>query len=336
MGFPIGLAERRQKTPEAALLGLLRGVPLLPGLEKSWPEIRTLAEAHRVGPLLHAVAPELPDTARQDLQRIRSSAQAVRGWQQAALLRLSGALEGAGALVIRGAAYAEDLYTAPELRPLSELEMLIAPSRTFAALERLSRRSYRLRERPAKGWLVLALRDPRDPRVRIRLRRGFPAPAGAPQAPLAGGASEPEVRSALPVGALCLRAQGVRLHPDDAFLVQALALDEAGMRVPLIEVVDLAYLFARCDPAVALSRARQARLLPQVGAALLLLERCAAAAYRFGGAAVDPARIPRFEVPEDLERAVEGYDLAAGPDRPGALVQFARALGLVAAQGSVE
>ena len=336
MGFPISLAERRPKAPEAALLGLLRGVPLLPGLEKSWPEIRELAEAHRVAPLLHAIAPELPDSARQDLQRIRSSAQAVRGWQQAALLRLSGALEGAGALVIRGAAHAEDLYTAAELRPLSELEILIPPSRTFAALERLSRRGYRLEERPVKGWLVLPLRDPRDARVRIRLRRGFAAPEGAPQAPLAGGASEPEVRSALPVGALCLRAQGVRLHPDDALLVQALALHEGGMRVPLIEVVDLAHLFARCDPAVAFSRARQARLLPQLGAALLLLEQCAAAAHRFGGAAVDPARMPRFDLPEDLQRAAQGYDLSAEPDRPGALVQFARALGLVAAQGSVE
>jgi len=336
VGFPLRLAERRPKTPEAALLGLLRGVPLLPGMEKNWPEIRALAEAHRVAPLLHAIAPELPERARQDLRRIRSSAQAIRGWQQAALIRLSGALEGAGALVIRGAAHAEDLYTAPELRPLSELEMLIAPSRTFAALERLSRRGYRLEERPAKGWLVLGLRDPRDPRVQIRLRRGFPAPAGAPPSPLAGGASEPEIRSALPVGALCLRAQGARLHPDDALLVHALALDEAGMRVPLIEVVDLAHLFARCDPAVALSRARQARLLPQIGAALLLLERCAAAAWRFGGPAVDPARIPRLDLHEDVERAVDEYDLSAEPARPGALVQFARALGLVAARGSVE
>jgi Uncharacterised nucleotidyltransferase len=332
VGFPIRLAERRPKAPEAALLGLLRGVPLLPGLEKDWPEIRALAEAHRVGPLLHAMAPELPEKARQDLQRIRSSAQAVRGWQQAALLRLCGTLEGAGALVIRGAAYAEDLYTAPELRPLSELEMLIAPSRTFAALERLSRRGYRLEERPVKGWLVLPLRDPRDARVRIHLRRGFPAPGGAPRAPLAGGASEPEVRSALPIGALCLRAQGVRLHPDDTLLVQALALHEGGMRVPLIELVDLAHLFARCDPAVALSRARQAHLLPQLGAALLLLERCAAAAHRFGGAAVDPARIPRLDVPEDLQRAVDEYELSVEPDRPGAFLKFARALGLVAAQ----
>ena len=67
-----------------------------------------------------------------------------------------------------------------------------------------------------------------------------------------------------------------------------------------------------------------------------LCEQCAAAAHRFGGAAVDPARMPRFDLPEDLQRAAQGYDLSAEPDRPGALVQFARALGLVAAQGSVE
>jgi len=57
----------------------------------------------------------------------------------------------AGALVVHAAAYAEDLYTAPELRPVGALEMLIAPSRTFAALERLSRRGYRIEERPEKG-----------------------------------------------------------------------------------------------------------------------------------------------------------------------------------------
>jgi Uncharacterised nucleotidyltransferase len=336
VGFPIRLAERRPKTPEAALLGLLRGVPLLSGLEKSWPEIRTLAEAHRVAALLHAVAPGLPERARQDLLRARSAAQAVRGWHQAALLRLSGALEGVGALVIRGAAHAEDLYAAPELRPLSELEMLIAPSRTFAALDRLSRRGYRLEERPEKGWLVLRLRDPRDLRVGIHLRRGFPVPAGVRAPPSGGSSSEPEVRSALPVGALCLRAQGVRLDANDSLLAHALALDERGMRVPLIEIVDLAHLFARCDPAVALSRARQARLLPQLGAALRLLEHCAAAARRFGGAEVDLARIPRLELPEGLERAALGYELSAEPDRPGALAQVARALGLVAAQRSVE
>ncbi len=94
------MAERRPKAPEAALLGLLRGVPLLPELERSWPEIRGLAEAHLVGPLLHAVAPELPHQAREDLRRARVAAQANRGWQQAALLRLCGALEGSGALVV--------------------------------------------------------------------------------------------------------------------------------------------------------------------------------------------------------------------------------------------
>ena len=336
MGFPIKLAERRPKAPEAALLGLLRGVPLLPGLEKSWPEVLDLAEGHGVAPLLHAVAPELPDEARHDLRRLRAAAQAERGWQQAALLRVGGALEGAGALVVHAAAYAEDLYTAPELRPVRALEMLIAPSRTFAALERLSRRGYRIEERPEKGWLLLRLRDPREPRALIHLRRGFPRPPGTGEAPRAGTGPEPEVRSAIPVGALCLRAQGTRLHPDDALLVHALALAEQGMRGKLIEVVDLAHLFRRCHPATAVARARQARLLPQLGAALLLLERCAAASRRFGGAEVDPARFPRLDLPPEVERAVDAYELSAEPDRPGPLLQVARALGLVAEQGSVE
>ena len=335
MGFPIRLAEKRPKAPEAALLGLLRGVPLLPELERSWPEIRGLAEAHLVGPLLHAVAPELPHQAREDLRRARVAAQASRGWQQAALLRLCGALEGSGALVVHGAAYAEDLYTAPELRPLRELEVLIPPSRTFAALERLSRRGYRLEERPEKGWLVLRLRDPRDLRVVIHLRRGFPLPGGSPPA-RAGAGPDPEVRSALPVGALCLRAQGTRLHPDDAILVHALSLAERGMRVPLIEIVDLAHLFRRCEPVPAMARARQSRLSAELGEALLLLERCAAAARGFGGVEFDPGRLPDIDRSEEAEHAVDGFELSAEADRPGAFLQMARALGLVAEQESVE
>src|SRR5207244_13417041 len=66
------------------------------------------------------------------------------------------------------------------------------------------------------------------------------------------------------------------------------------------------------------------------------LERWAAASRRFGGAEVDPARFPRLDLPPDVERAVDAYELSAEPDRPGPLVQVARALGLVARQGSVE
>lgn len=338
MGFPLRMVERRPKAPEAALLGLLRGVPLPAETEKSWLEVLALAKAHGVAALLHAVAAELPERAREDLRRARNAAQAARGWQQAALLRFSAALEGAGALVVHAAAHAEDVYPSAELRPLTELEMLIAPSRTFAALERLSRRGYRIEERPEKGWLVLRLRDPREGRVAIQLRRGFPPPAGAPKGPRAPAAAEPEVRSALPVGSLFLRAQGTRLHPDDAILVHALRLAEQGWRAPLIELVDLAHLFHRCDPATTVARARHARLLPQVGAALLLLDRCSAGAKRFGGAEFDPGRVPHMDldVPKDLQRAVDGFELAAGGDRPGALHLVARALGLVAQPGGVE
>jgi len=113
-------------------------------------------------------------------------------------------------------------------------------------------------------------------------------------------------------------------------------LADQGTRTRLIEVVDLAHLFRRCDPAMAVARARQARLLPQLGAALLLLERCAAASRQFGGAEVDPARFPRLDLPPEVERAVDAVELSAEPERPGALVQMARALGLVAEQGSVE
>jgi hypothetical protein len=335
VGFPLKLAERRPKAPESALLALLRGVPLLPAIAKSWPEVLALAEAHLVAPLLHAEAPALPDTAREDLRRLRARAQAQWRWQQAALLRASGALEGTGALVIHGAAHAEDLYPAPELRPIDELDLLIAPSRTFSALERLSRKGYRIEQRPEKGWLVLKLRDPRDARVVLNLRRGFRAPPGWADVPQSSGA-EPDVKSALAVGALCLRAQGTRLDVDDAVLVHALALAGEDLRVPLIAVVDLAHLFRRCNAAVVLERARKARVVPQLGTALLLLERCVAAARRFGGVGIDSSRLPRVEVTAEMERAVDQFELSVEPDRPGALLQVARALGLVAQRKGVE
>ena len=337
MGFALKLAERRPKAPEAALLGLLRGVPLLPGREKSWAEVCALAEAHLVAPLLHGVAEDLPAGAREQLGKLRAAAQADWRWQQSALLRIAGTLEGTSALVINGAAYAEDFYPAPELRPIDELDLLIAPSRTFTTLERLSRKGYQIEERPEKGWLVLRLRDPRDTRVLVNLRRGFAPPRGAAAHDGSAG-PEPEVKSALAVGALSLRAEGSRLHADDAILVHALTLAEQQLRVPLIAVVDLAHLFRRCDPSVVVGRARKARLLPQVGTAFLLLERCVAAARRFGGVEVDLARMPRvhLDVSPEMERAVDHFELSAEPARPGALTQVARALRLVAPRKAVE
>ena len=144
-------------------------------------------------------------------------------------------------------------------------------------------------------------------------------------------------RPKAPETALLGLLRGVPLLPGlERSWPEVLALAERALRAPLIEVVDLAHLFRRCDPAMAVARARQARLLPQLGAALLLLERCAAAARRFGGAEVDHARIPRLDLPGELGRAVDGFELAAEPARPGALLQVARALGLIAEQGSVE
>jgi Uncharacterised nucleotidyltransferase len=337
VGFALKLAERRPKAPEAALLGLLRGVPLVSGTEKIWPEVCALAEAHFVAPLLHAFAPELPPGAKEDLARLRGAAQADWRWQQSALIRVTEALEGTGTLVIHGAAYAEDFYPAPELRPLRNLDLLIAASRTFSTLERLSRKGYRIEERPEKGWLLLRLRDPRDARVVVNLRRGFAPPPGSPPHDASSG-PEPEVMSALAVGALCLRAHGTRLHADDAILVHALHLSEQGLRVPLIDVVDLAHLFRRCDPSVVVARARKARLLPQLGTAFLLLERCVAAARKFGGVDVDLARIPRvhLDLSPEMDRAVDHFELAAEPVRPGALTQVARALRLVAPRKGVE
>jgi hypothetical protein len=334
VGFPLKLAERRPKAPEAALLGLLRGVPLLPGTEKSCDEVCALAEAHLVAPLLHAVATELPAHAREQLAAARAAAQADWRWQQSGLLRVTEALEGTGALIIHGAAHAEDFYATPELRPIRELDLLIAPSKTFATLERLSRKGYRIEERPQKGWLLLRLRDPRDARVVVNLRRGFVLPPGS-AAHDAGSGPEPEVKSAIAVGALCLRAEGTRLHADDAMLVHAVALAEDRLRAPLVDVVDLAQLFRRCDPSVVVGRARKARLLPQLSMAFLLLERCVAAARRFGGVEVDLARIPRvhLDISPEVERLVDHFELAAEPVRPGAL---ARALRLVAPRRGVE
>ena len=162
---------------------------------------------------------------------MRAAALADRGWQHAALLRVQGALEGAGALALHAAAHAEDLYPAPELRPHRTLDLLIAPSRTFAALERLSRRGYQIDptlSKPDKGWLTLRLRDPRDARVVIDLHRGFPPLPGVPPR------GDAEVRSALDAEQLCRRAAGTRLEANDAVVVQALgafAYDDRWVRL---------------------------------------------------------------------------------------------------------
>ena len=333
LSFPLKMAEKKSKAPAAVLLGLLRGRPLPEGAAKGWPEVVALAEAHGVAPLLHATARELPAPARESLQKARAAALAERGWQQAALLRVQGALEGAGALAVHASAHAEDLYPAPELRPHRSLDLLIAPSRTFAALERLSRRGYQIDSslpKPDKGWLTLRLRDPREARVVIDLHRGFPPLPGAP------AAGDAEVKSALDAEALCRRAAGTRLEANDAVLVQTLALATAEFQAPLIWVVDLAHLVRRSDTHALLSRAGQTSLVPQLAAALLLLARCAGAGRRLGGALLEPGRLPRLEVPKELERAIDRFELEIA-DRPGPLVQVARALRrAVADRGGVE
>jgi len=333
LSLPLKAAEKKARAPGAVLLGLLRGGTLPEGALKRWSEVVALAEAHRVGPLLHSTARELPGEARESLQQMRAAALADRGWQHAALLRVQGALEGAGALALHAAAHAEDLYPAPELRPHRTLDLLIAPSRTFAALERLSRRGYQIDptlSKPDKGWLTLRLRDPRDARVVIDLHRGFPPLPGVPPR------GDAEVRSALDAEQLCRRAAGTRLEANDAVVVQALALAAAEFRAPLIWVADLAHLLRRGEMKALLARAHQVSLMPQLAAALALLARCAGSARRLGGAPVESGRLPRLEVPKELARAVDRFELEIA-ERPGPFAQVARALRrAVAGRGGVE
>ena len=101
---------------------------------RNWQEIEEVAAAHRLLPILHHrladMAPcDLPPDLAERLQR-SFARQRIR-WlrQRAAMVRISAALEAAGIdhVYLKGAALCLASYAEPAVRPLRDLDILLAP-----------------------------------------------------------------------------------------------------------------------------------------------------------------------------------------------------------------
>jgi hypothetical protein len=276
---------------------------------------------------LHETARDLPPLAKARLREARVAA--LRDWTRLArgLQRALAILP--DAIVLKGACYAQEVYAAPELRPCGDIDLL----HLSGELPGYAWSPVAIAHESAPGWHEKSLVDPVDPSVIIDLHRGF---------------AQPE-RTRLDVGALCARSvpgAGARvLDRDDAVVVHAVNLAVHELRVPLVQVADLARLWGRCRPAVVLERAREARVVGALVASLDLLARCAGERQHFAGARVAELEPVLEEARADLSRlarrglswAVSRYDFSRRPlwrleqllrkalfiDRPGDRVRFA-------------
>lgn len=293
------------------LVALLRNDAPPPGdADPRWPEALALAARHGIAPLLHATVQGLPPGATAGLRRERTTALRESLWREPGLRRALEALP--DAVVLKGAAWASELYESPELRPCADIDLLHPTARDLPSYAWHPHPGVRAQEaRP--GWHERTFIDPRDPRVVIDLHTAF---------------SQRE-RTAVDVAELCARARPGRLgfrvlDPDDAVLAQALSLATHELRSPLIAVVDFARLWRRCNPAIVRARAQQYRVCGALWAALRLLSRCAGDAGQFGGVAVEPAlRVELgFFARLMLRWTVSRYDLSRR--QPGRVEQLLR------------
>ena len=135
-----------------------------------------LAVRHGIAPLLHEAVqagglPWLPETIRRGLREARIAELSLEEKRARALTRVLAALAAEPllpVLLIKGAASARTIYPAPELRPRSDLDLLIAPADRTRALAMLRSRGYRqhaktrgTREDDA-DWHESTLVDPLD------------------------------------------------------------------------------------------------------------------------------------------------------------------------------
>lgn len=136
----------------AALWGLLSGAeipPLDPASGLASAALAALAEAHGVAPLLFKRLSELPvQLAAPVVQTLESSYYQSAGRAQllkAELDRLAGAFDQAGLpwLPLKGAALAWDIYPDPALRPMNDLDLLVAPRDLLAAVRLAAGLGYR-------------------------------------------------------------------------------------------------------------------------------------------------------------------------------------------------
>jgi hypothetical protein len=266
-------------------------------------------------PLLHETARELPAAIRSELRHERASALAALARREAAEGRVLAALADLGPVLLKGAALAVTLYPARELRPRGDLDLLLAPREAAEAARRLIQIGYRrhsstiggVQDDPGRHEQTFA--HPDEGGVAIDLHRAFCQPQ----------------RTRVDVEAMVARAvpaktiEGARvLDRDDALLAHAVNLATHELRVPLVHLADLSRLWAACQPAVVIARARAMRLRRALGCALWLLEEIAGP--WFAGQAIELAgvRAAREELLRGhphglLGRLVSRYDPTRQP-----------------------
>jgi hypothetical protein len=148
-----GLTDPLNPTQLLALLwGLLSGAeipPLDPASGIAPAALADLAEAHGVAPLLYKKISGLPQPfSAAVIQKLESSYYQSAGRAQllqAELDRLAAAFDGAGLpwLPLKGAALAWSVYPDPALRPMNDLDLLVAPRDLLTAVRLAGRLGYR-------------------------------------------------------------------------------------------------------------------------------------------------------------------------------------------------
>lgn len=135
-------------TPDAAALalaGLIGGDPDAPsraaGAERGWAGIAALAARHRLAPLLYRrllaapphVAPDPESLAALRRAYLHTLAVNERARTELTLLAATMASRGAPPLLLKGAHLAFGVYADPATRPMSDLDLLVAPARVAEA-----------------------------------------------------------------------------------------------------------------------------------------------------------------------------------------------------------
>lgn len=119
--------------------------------DAEWDQARRLAHQHRIGPLLHhqcgisGIDVFLPDAVRKawnDAHR-RATIRALQ--HQRALLRLDEMLEAVPYVALKGMWLAWHAYPAPALRPVRDIDLLVAPENAVRAFDVLTRNGFRQR-----------------------------------------------------------------------------------------------------------------------------------------------------------------------------------------------
>ncbi|MBA4742247.1 MAG: nucleotidyltransferase family protein [Azoarcus sp.] len=132
--FGLVCAPRVDEPIAAALHGAVAGV-------RNWAEVLRAAGEHRLAPLLYRRTREagvaLPDDVRRALAAAYARQKAIASAQGATLAELGAELAAAGTevVVLKGGALAHQVYSEPALRPMEDLDLLVAPGHGEAACE---------------------------------------------------------------------------------------------------------------------------------------------------------------------------------------------------------